>query len=670
MQAEAIAEQGLRAMYEQQRELEFLVATANMANQSGSLPEILGAALTHLCRYIGWTAAHAYILSGPPGRQRLLPSNVWHAEPGSAMALLRAATVHSVLEHGQGALGCAWSTGAPVWVCDLAEPNLFVRSEAALASGLRAGFTIPLLIGDDVVAVMEFFALVPTAEDPVLLQAISRAATQISRVIERDRAQDRLHDSLHDALTGLPNRANFLRRLEQAVHQHRLDPAATFCLMFIDLDQFKVVNDSLGHAAGDRLLVQVGDRLRAAIRDSDDLAPSTPAVTTCMLARLGGDEFILLLHGVCVVADAVAIAERLQTALRQPFMVDGREMVTGASIGIAMASAECQEASDVLRNADLAMYHAKVRGKGRCAVYDGTMHALAMARMSVEAEMRVALRDRSFVLHYQPIVALADERTVGFEALVRWQVEPGRLRYPNDFIPVAEETGMIVPLGLWVLREACTTLRRWNARFTDGAPRSMSVNLSARQFAEPDLVEQVRRIIVETGIDPAWLRLEVTETVAMDDAERAIQVLSALRAMGARISLDDFGTGFSSLSYLHRYPLQLLKIDRSFVSRMEANTESLQIVQTIMNLARSLNMEVIAEGAETAAEVSRLRSLGCQFCQGYFFSRPLAEDAIELLLGQPGRAIMVPRTGSLRSRRHTAPQQVVAASELSPTGSR
>lgn len=653
IQAEGIAERGLRALYDQQRELEFLVTTANMANQSGSLPEILGAALTHLCRYIGWAAAHAYILSGPPERRRLLPSNVWHAEPGFAIAPLREVTADCVLEHGQGAVGRAWSTGAHVWTCDFATDDRFLRAEAALASGLHAGFATPLLIGDDVVAVLEFFAPTPTAEDLSLVQVIGRAATQISRVIERDRAQDRLHDSLHDALTGLPNRANFLRRLEQAVHQHRFDPAAMFCLVFIDLDKFKVVNDSLGHAAGDRLLVQVGNRLRGAIRNSDDLVRSEPEANARVLARLGGDEFTLLLPGVGDIAEAVAIADRLQLALRQPFMVDGLEIVTGASIGIALASADCHDASDVLRNADLAMYHAKARGKGRYAVYDHTMHAVAMARMSVEADLRVALRDKSFVLHYQPIVALSDQRTVGFEALVRWQVGPGQLRYPSDFIPVAEETGMIVPLGLWVLREACTTLRRWNAMFTDGAPRSMSVNLSARQFAEPDLVEQVRRIIAETGIDPAWLRLEVTETVAMDDAERAIQVLSALRALGARISLDDFGTGFSSLSYLHRYPLQLLKIDRSFVSRMEANTESLQIVKTILNLARSLDMEVIAEGAETAAEVSRLRSLGCQFCQGYFFSRPVAADAIELLLGQPGRAIVVPRTGRLRSRRHT-----------------
>ena len=304
-------------------------------------------------------------------------------------------------------------------------------------------------------------------------------------------------------------------------------------------------------------------------------------------------------------------------------------MVTGASIGIAMASSDDHEATEVLRNADLAMYHAKARGKGRHAIYNHAMHAAAMARLSVEADLRTALRDESFVLHYQPIVALADGRTVGFEALVRWEVEPGRLRYPDEFIPVAEETGLIVPLGLWVLREACTTLRRWNTRFTAGAPRTMSVNLSARQFAEPDLVDQVRRIILDTAIDPAWLRLEVTETVAMGDAERAIQILSALRRLGTRISLDDFGTGFSSLSYLHRYPLQLLKIDQSFVSQIEINPESLQIVKTIMNLARSLDMEVIAEGAETEAEVGQLRSLGCDYCQGYFFSRPVAAGEIE-----------------------------------------
>ena len=629
MQAEAIAEQGLRALHEQRRELEFLVATANMANQSGSLPEILGAALEHLCVYIGWTAAHAYVLLGPSGRRRLMPSNVWYVEMGCTIEPLREATANCPVEHGQGMVGRAWSSGAPVWVCDLAQDDRFLCCQAALDSQLRASFAVPLLVGDEVVAVLEFFDKFPTLEDPDLIRAISGAATQISRVIERDRARDRLHDSLHDALTGLPNRANFLRRLEQALGEQRLDPAATFCVLFIDLDQFKVVNDSLGHAAGDRLLIQVGDRLRTMIRHGDELARPGGAEGSRVLARLGGDEFTLLLLGVRDTAVAVAIAERIQCELRQPFMVDGREMVTGASIGIAMASSDDHEATEVLRNADLAMYHAKARGKGRHAIYNHAMHAAAMARLSVEADLRTALRDESFVLHYQPIVALADGRTVGFEALVRWEVEPGRLRYPDEFIPVAEETGLIVPLGLWVLREACTTLRRWNTTFTAGAPRTMSVNLSARQFAEPDLVDQVRRIILDTGIDPAWLRLEVTETVAMGDAERAIQILSALRRLGTRISLDDFGTGFSSLSYLHRYPLQLLKIDQSFVSQIEINPESLQIVKTIMNLARSLDMEVIAEGAETEAEVGQLRSLGCDYCQGYFFSRPVAAGEIE-----------------------------------------
>ena len=635
MQAEAIAEQGLRALYEQQRELEFLVATANMANQSGSLPEILGAALEHLCVYIGWSAAHAYLLSGPLGRRRLMPSNVWYAEVGCPIGPLREATAHCPVEHGQGMVGRAWSFGAHVWVCDLAEDDRFLCCQAALDSQLRASFAVPLLIGEEVVAVLEFFAKLPTPEDPGVIRAISGAATQISRVIERDRAQDRLHDSLHDALTGLPNRANFLRRLDQALNEQRLDPAATFCVVFIDLDQFKVVNDSLGHAAGDRLLIQVGARLRTIIRHGDELARPGGTVDSRVLARLGGDEFTLLLLGVRDTTDAEVIAERIQSELRQPFMVDGREMVTGASIGIAMASPDDHEATEVLRNADLAMYHAKARGKGRYAIYNHTMHAAAMARLSVEADLRTALRDESFVLHYQPIVALADGRTVGFEALVRWEVEPGRLRYPDEFIPVAEETGLIVPLGLWVLREACTTLQRWNTMFAGVAPRTMSVNLSARQFAEPDLVEQVRRIILDTGIDPAWLRLEVTETVAMGDAERAIQILSALRRLGTRISLDDFGTGFSSLSYLHRYPLQVLKIDQSFVSQIEINPESLQIVKTIMNLARSLDMEVIAEGAETEAEVWQLRSLGCDYCQGYFFSRPVAAGEIEKLLQEP-----------------------------------
>ena len=679
LQAEAIAERGLRELYEKQLQLEFLARIATMANQSGSVLDVLASALAVICAFNGWPVAHAYLLAGPAEAQRMWPTDIWHVDPALDLTTFRLATSRRIFGMGEGLPGQVWAAAAPVWIADLAAASdRFPRLHEASADGLRAAFAIPLMIETEVVGVLEFFATETKPADTALLQIMAQAGTQLGRVIERDRANDRLHDALHDALTGLPNRANFLRRLEQAVRECRVDEAHAFCVLFIDLDAFKVINDSLGHLAGDELLIQVAARLRASIRESDlaivpaTLSPrassaavlqGTPASSVtvdashselvtvpqagckAMLARLGGDEFTVLLRGISDPAVATRIAERIHQALRHPFLLDNREVVTSASIGIALGTASHGSADEVLRDADLAMYQAKARGKARSELFDTVMHASAMQRISLESDLRAALRDQAFTLHYQPIVSLADERIVGFEALVRWEVAPGVLRYPGDFIGVAEETGLIVPLGLWALRQACLHAQRWNQAFPAAQKRTMSVNLSARQFTEPDLVEQVGRIIAQTGMEPATLRLEITETVAMEDADRAIQVLSGLRALGVLISIDDFGTGFSCLSYLHRFPLQVLKIDRSFISRMESNSDSLQIVKTILNLASSLGMKVIAEGAETEAEILRLRQLGCDYCQGYFFSPPLDVAAVEDLLGSGLR----PRSAIVRS---------------------
>ena len=628
LKAEAIAERGLRDLYQKQQQLEFLEQIATIANGSGSALEVLAVALAHICRFAGWAAAHAYILVRQGDGERLSPTNIWHVDPALELDGFRAATAQRGLAAGEGLPGQVWANAAPVWIEDLAQSSSFPRKLDAALCGLRAGFAVPLLIGSEVVAVLEFFATEVTAQDSGLLQMISQAGTQLGRVIERDRANDRLHDALHDALTGLPNRANFLHRLEHALRDYRLDRADGFCVLFVDLDQFKIVNDSLGHLAGDALIAQVGARLHASICGSEHGNTGQR-----LLARLGGDEFTVLLRGVSTSAEAVSIADRIHQALRRPFLVDSREVVTSASIGIAFSTSSHASASEVLRDADLAMYHAKLCGKARSELYDQAMHVLAVQRMSLEGELRAALGKNEFVLHYQPIMSALTARLVGFEALVRWQTPIGTLRYPGEFIAVAEETGLIVPLGMWVLREACRHSHGWNREFPATPQLTMNVNLSARQFAQPDVVEEVRRIIVETGVDPTTLRLEITETVAMDNVERAVQVLSGLRGLGVRISLDDFGTGFSCLSYLHSFPMQEIKIDRSFVSRMEINPESLQIVKTIMSLARSLDMEVVAEGVETEAQYVRLKALGCDYCQGFYFSRPLPASAVRTLLG-------------------------------------
>ena len=633
-EAEDIAEQGLRDLYQKQRELEFLSQITIMANQGGSAQEVLKSALEYMCRFTGWSAGHAYIVAGDGPTRRMWPSNIWYTAPGLDISDFQYATAGAIFAEDEGLAGRVWASAAPVWLDDLMT-TLFTRREAALRCGLRAGFAVPLLIGPDVVAALEFFGPNPMPEDPVLTRMIRQAGTQLGRVIERDRANDRLHDALHDSLTGLPNRPHFLREVDEALRETSLDHRAGFCVMFIDLERFKLVNDSLGHAAGDALITQVAARLMASVRARDFTSRAADSAPAMLLARMGGDEFTILVRGVHTRGDAVAIAERIHTILGNPFRVEGHEVVTSASIGIAMNTAAHHSADELVRHADMAMYEAKSRGKGRTQLYDDTMQTSATRRLDLHAELRAAVRDETFELHYQPVVSLAGDEIVGVEALVRWRTSPTTLRYPDDFIRAAEETGLIVPLGMWVLRQACLAVRHWNSCRPGHPPLTVSVNLSPRQFTQPDLVDQVSAILTETGVQPAQLRLEITETMTMDDAEYAEGVLNRLRKLGIQLSMDDFGTGFSCLSYLHRFPLQVLKIDRSFISRMESNMESLQIVKTIVVLARSLDMEVIAEGAENSEEVAMLRSLGCNFCQGNYFSPPLPANELEALLVAP-----------------------------------
>jgi diguanylate cyclase (GGDEF)-like protein len=467
---------------------------------------------------------------------------------------------------------------------------------------------------------------------------MSQVGMQLGRVIERKRAEDRLvHDASHDALTGLPNRALFLDRLGQAIARQERDAREQFAVLFIDLDRFKIVNDSLGHLAGDDLIVQVANRLRGSLRQTDIVARSVFQHCNDILARLGGDEFTILLTAIINPSDAVRVANRVQEGLRIPFLIGGQAIYTSASIGIASSATAYSCADDILR--DAAMYRAKALGKARTELYDQDLHSAAMKRLTLESDLRRALADEEFVLHYQPIVSLGNQEIVGFEALVRCQKPDGELIPPSEFIGVTEDTGLIVFLGLWVLREACSTTRRLQEEFPRQDPLTISINISPRQFSQPDLAAQVRQIITETGIDPRTVRLEITESITAGDAERVVHVLSQLKDIGVRLSIDDFGTGYSSLSYLQRFPLDILKIDRSFVSAIEKSDESLQIIRTILALANRLGMSVVAEGAEIEEQVSQLKSLGCEFGQGYFFSRPIDAAAMRNLLRAPAHWI-------------------------------
>jgi diguanylate cyclase (GGDEF)-like protein/PAS domain S-box-containing protein len=439
---------------------------------------------------------------------------------------------------------------------------------------------------------------------------------QIQDITDRKRAEEQLlHDAFHDALTGLPNRALFMDHVKMAIQRSRRSGDRLFAALFLDLDRFKIVNDSLGHMVGDQLLVGIAHRLEACLRPGDTVA------------RLGGDEFTILLEDLAGNEDALEVARRVQEAVTQPFNIGGHEVFTTASIGIALSTTGYERAEDLLRDADTAMYRAKMQGKKRHVVFDKAMHDRAMELLQLETDLRRAISRREFFLNYQPIVCLETGHVSSFEALVRWRHPERGLVMPGEFITVAEETGLIIPLGQWVLGEACRQMREWQKHYILDEDVTVSVNLSSRQFSQADLIEQISSALRETGLPSSSLKLEITESMVMENIDTAIDMLTQLRNLGVGLSIDDFGTGYSSLSYLHRFPIDTLKIDRSFVTRMTDNSENGEIVRTIVTLARSLGMNVIAEGVESRAQLTQLRDLGCDFGQGYLFSKPVAASA-------------------------------------------
>lgn len=441
---------------------------------------------------------------------------------------------------------------------------------------------------------------------------------------------DVTRDRAFDPLTGLANRVLFVEMLERAIEQMRSDPARVFAVFFVDLDRFKVINDSLGHSAGDKLLKEVSMRLDAAVHS---YAPGT--LGQCLVARMGGDEFAILVPGVSNAGQAKAIAAHIQKHLYTPVEIDGRTTFTSGSIGIALSSAAAGDgAPGLIRDADTAMYKAKALGKGVAIVFDQDMRDQAMQRLELETDLRFALERNQFEIHYQPKVNLESGRLVGVEALLRWRHPTRGMVSPAQFITITEETGMIVPIGLWVLREACLKTREWHIEHPMEPPIEVAVNLSVRQFKQPDLVEQVRRILTETGLSAEYLQLEVTETVLVDDSGEALRVLRALKALGVGLKIDDFGTGYSSLNYLTNLPFDSIKIDRSFVLNMLEDDTSLEVIKAIIALAKGLGKEVVAEGIETKEQLERLQSLGCGFGQGYLFAKPLVSSAILDLLRQ------------------------------------
>lgn len=451
--------------------------------------------------------------------------------------------------------------------------------------------------------------------------------------------EDAVWRSLHDPLTGLPNRAFFINRLETAIARCRDFPDKNFSILFIDLDRFKFVNDSMGHVAGDLLLITVGKRLEQLMMKEGFISSgSYQQDDGNVFARLGGDEFLIFIRDDKIGTNGRQLAAFVQQSMADPVELQGEQFVLTASVGIAINGASYDNPTSLLRDADLAMYHAKKLGKARAEIYDEAMHGAVTSRLLMENRLRAALSNQEFVLHYQPIMSLKNERLVGFEALVRWQPPSGPLIYPGDFIDILEETGMIVPLGLFVMEKACIQCREWSESMGFGSELTMSINLSSRQFAQADLVTQIERILSDTRVNPKQIKIELTESSTVENPERAIEIFTNLKQLGVQISLDDFGTGYSSLGYLHRFPIDILKIDRSFVSRMMENPENLQLVATILALARGMRMEVVAEGIESKEQSEKLRQMGCDYGQGYFYSRPCpSSDAAAFMMAEKVR---------------------------------
>lgn len=515
------------------------------------------------------------------------------------------------------------STGVVVLGLALVSAAIFgrrvsrpLRAIAAAASEIAAG-NLELRLPED---------------GPVESVTVARAFNGMS--VSLQAARDRLtHDATHDGLTELPNRVLFMERLDRALVRRVRHPSYTFAVLFIDLDRFKHVNDSLGHRAGDELLVCFAERLRAAVRRDDALmrvAGSPDGSEASTLARFGGDEFVVLLDDIRTPVDAVRVAERIQRQAAQPLRVADHDVFATPSIGVAVSSPAHQSADELVRDADLAMYRAKRAGGNGYAVFDSALHELAVHRLKLETELRRAVERREFRVRYQPIVALADRRLVGFEALVRWQHPERGLLAPAEFLPVADEVGIIPQIDDFVLNEACRQGQAWMAAHPERPLIALSVNVSAKTFAQPSLVGHVAAVLGLTKFPAANLRLEITESTAIGDVARAREVLADLRALGVRVSIDDFGTGYCALSYLQAFPIDTLKIDRSFIRGLGPESGQREIVQLIISLAATLNLDVVAEGVEDERQIAYLASLGCEYGQGYYVAQPLDPGDVEL----------------------------------------
>jgi diguanylate cyclase (GGDEF)-like protein/PAS domain S-box-containing protein len=593
-------------------------AVTRVLADTGTLAEASPRIIQIICETMGWDCGARWQLDEEANVLRC--AEYWEGD-NPAVVEFMAENAKWIVDPSMtsvgGLLRPIYNSGRPMWIADVSLEKNLLRAPLVSKAGMRGAFGFPLLLGSEVLGVMEFYHRDVREPDDMLLQIAESIGNQIGQYIVRKQAEDLVRHLAHyDELTQVSNRGMFVQQITHALAQARRNDKP-LAVLYIDLDRFKNVNDTLGHEAGDVVLKEVAKRLRGCLRDSD------------AIGRLGGDEFAVLLEDVPP-SNGADVAQKILAAMARPFIANEQQFHLGASIGISTYPGDCDDAQSLMKSADIAMYRAKEQGRNNYQFYSAKMNVHTVERLALESDLRHALERKELVLHYQPKLDIGSGRITGMEALVRWQHPVKGLIAPLEFIPLAEETNLIVPIGEWVLKTACAQNKAWQEQ---GLPQlRVAVNLSARQFAHAELLQDVARVLHETRLDPAFLEFEITESMVMQDTEHAVTLLAAFKAMGIHLSVDDFGTGYSSLSYLKRFPIDTVKIDRSFIRDIPQDADDAAITLAVIAMAHSLRLEVIAEGVETAAQRSFLLDHKCNEMQGNYFSKPVsAHEFVRLL---------------------------------------
>jgi diguanylate cyclase (GGDEF)-like protein/PAS domain S-box-containing protein len=634
-----------RKRAEQYREAQ--LALSSVLAEANNLHEAESVLLQTLAEAMDWKLGVLWLVD--ERGEKLVCSQAWHGDQKAYGAFL-AATQAAGFERSVGLPGRTWELGAPQCLEDVQQDDNFPRIAAALKEGLHGAIAFPVECAGQFIGVFEFFGEALHPLDSQLFGVLDGFRTQIGQFVERTRAEQQLaHQAVHDSLTGLPNRTLLLDRLSHALG--RLSRTSeSVAVLFCDVDDFKAINDSFGHVMGDQLLIAIAERLKGVLRASDTAA------------RFGGDEYVVLCEELTGADQALEVAQRVINEVSAPFVLAGQEVRSSISIGIAMASEPHTSRDMIIRQADAAMYQSKQLGGGRFELSDNSLGREAFSRLHAKEELRHAVADQQFALLYQPQVSLETGGLIGVEALVRWNHPSRGLLPPSEFIPLAETTGLIVPLGRWVMHEAFRQARRWHLAFPRQKPLSVSINLSARQFREHDLASMVDELLEETRVDPDRICFELTETSFMEDLEGALETLEALRSLGTHVAIDDFGVGFSSLNYLKQLTaVETVKVDRSFTNNLLVDPRDHAIIDAQLTLARAMNLGAVVEGVETREQATELRALGCEFAQGYLFAKPERPAFIDELLDTEHATFDVSHAPAATGRGH--------AGSITPPGS-